>query len=164
MKRVPTNLLEPNIVKVLVLRVCHDFSYFEKRYAHLTFKQHRAAHRGCGTKGVPAAGVSEASESYCSLSCLSFCQWWASSSSVDSSSVAAWAWEAGDVPGLEAGSVAGAEVPTGEILACVVAGNLKAAPVTLIVVGRTEGIQEVLMGEVAAREVRVCVPRCKTHS
>ena len=62
MKRVPTNLLEPNIVKVLVLRVCHDFSYFEKRYAHLTFKQHRAAHRGCGTKGVPAAGVSEASE------------------------------------------------------------------------------------------------------
>lgn len=31
-------------------------------YAHLTFKQRRAAHRGCGTKGVPAAGVSEASE------------------------------------------------------------------------------------------------------
>ena len=31
-------------------------------YVHLTFKQHRAAHRGCGTKGVPAAGVSEASE------------------------------------------------------------------------------------------------------
>ena len=80
------------------------------------------------------------------------------------SSVAAWAWEAEDVPGLEAGSVAGAEVPTGEILACVVAGNLKAAPVTLIVVGRTEGVQEVLMGEVAAWEVRACVPRCKTYS
>ena len=75
---------------------------------------------------------------YCSLSCLSFCSWWASSSSVASSSVAAWAWEAGDVPGLEAGSVAGAEVPTGEILACVVAGDLKAAPVALIVGARTE--------------------------
>ena len=101
---------------------------------------------------------------YCSLSCSSFCSWWASSSSVASSSVAAWAWEAGDVPGLEAGSVAGAEVPTGEILACVVAGELKAAPVALIVGARTEEVQEVLMGEVAAREVRACVPRCKTYS
>lgn len=101
---------------------------------------------------------------YCSLSCLSFCSWWASGSSADSSSVAAWAWEAGDVPGLEAGSVAGAEVPAGEILACVVAGNLKAAPVALIVGARTEEVQEVLMGEAAAREVRACVPRCKTYS
>lgn len=86
---------------------------------------------------------------YCSLSCLSFCSWWASSSSVASSSVAAWAWEAGDVPGLEAGSVA---------------GDLKAAPVALIVGARTEEVQEVLMGEVTAREVRACVPRCKTYS
>lgn len=31
MKRVPTNLLEPNAIKVLVLRACHDFSCFEKR-------------------------------------------------------------------------------------------------------------------------------------
>lgn len=93
---------------------------------------------------------------YCSLSCSSFCSWWASSSSVASSSVAAWAWEAG--------SVAGAEVPAGEILACVVAGDLKAAPVALIVGARTEEVQEVLMGEVAAREVRACVPRCKTYS
>lgn len=90
---------------------------------------------------------------YCSLSCLSFCSWWASSSSVASSSVAAWAWEAG--------SVAGAEVPAGEILACVVAGDLKVA---LIVGARTEEVQEVLMGEVAAREVRACVPRCETYS
>ena len=93
---------------------------------------------------------------YCSLSCLSFCSWWASSSSVASFSVAAWAWEAC--------SVAGAEVPAGEILACVVAGDLKAALVALIVGARTEEVQEVLMGEVAAREVRACVPRCKTHS
>lgn len=101
---------------------------------------------------------------YCSLSWLSFCSWWASSSSVASSSVAAWAWEAEDVPGLEAGSVAGAEVPAREILACVVAGDLKAAPVALIVGARTEEVQEVLMGEVAAREIRACVPRCKTYS
>ncbi|MCI1497888.1 MAG: hypothetical protein DUD31_08845 [Coriobacteriaceae bacterium] len=38
------------------------------------------------------------------------------------------------------------------------------APVTLIVGARTEEVQEVLMGEVAAREVRACVPRCKTYS
>lgn len=101
---------------------------------------------------------------YCSLSCLTFCSWWASSSSVASSSVAAGAWEVGDVPGLGAGSVAGAEVPAGEILACVVAGDLKAAPVALIVGARTEEVQEVLMGEAAAREVRACVPKCKTYS
>lgn len=29
---------------------------------------------------------------------------------------------------------------------------------------RTEEVQEVLMGEAAAREVRACVPRCKTYS
>ena len=29
---------------------------------------------------------------------------------------------------------------------------------------RTEEVQEVLMGEVATREIRACVPRCKTYS
>ena len=60
--------------------------------------------------------------------------------------------------------MAGAEVPAGEILACVVAGDLKATLVALIVGARTEEVQEVLMGEAAAREVRACVPRCKTYS
>lgn len=60
--------------------------------------------------------------------------------------------------------MAGAEVPARKILACVVAGDLKAAPVTLIVGARTKEVQEVLMGEVAAREVRACVSRCKTYS
>jgi hypothetical protein len=45
-----------------------------------------------------------------------------------------------------------------------VAGDLKAAPVALIVGARTEEVQEVLMGEAAAREVRACVPRCETYS
>ena len=45
--------------------------------------------------------------------------------------------------------MAGTEVPAREILACVVAGDLKAAPVALIVGARTEEVQEVLMGEVA---------------
>lgn len=60
--------------------------------------------------------------------------------------------------------MAGTEVPAREILACVVAGDLKAAPVTLIVGTLTEEVQEVLMGEVAAWEVRACVPRCETYS
>ena len=55
-------------------------------------------------------------------------------------------------------------MPAGEILACVVARDLKAALVALIVGARTEEAQEVLMGEAAAREVRACVPRCKTYS
>jgi hypothetical protein len=37
-------------------------------------------------------------------------------------------------------------------------------PVALIVGARTEEVQKVLMGEAAAREVRACVPRCKTYS